>query len=343
MLTIETLKTVNDATERMSTQDLLLSIEKAVTDGVTDFTIHASGQHDIGGPLWNTEGKPLSFLVTNPGQRVGSMCLENTEVTVEGSAPADVGWLNAGGKIVVRGDAGDTAGHCAAAGTIYIGGRAGTRSGSLMKHDPLYQAPQLWILENTGSFSFEFMGGGRAVVCGHGCESMPSVLGARPCVGMVGGLVYVRGKTDALPADATLEPLSSEDIAWLESGMEPFLKAIGRQDLLGTLSRWDEWHKIVPHVHEEKHPDIFSVAAYRNNEWVNGGIFTDVLADDFGVCGLVARGLYRQRIPVWDNARYQAPCEYNCPSSIPTQQRYNLWMALSACAFSPLIFHRSAF
>ena len=26
---------------------------------------------------------------------------------------------------------------------------------------------ELWILKNTGSFSFEFMGGGRAVVCGY--------------------------------------------------------------------------------------------------------------------------------------------------------------------------------
>ena len=106
MLTIKTLQ----GTHRMSTQDLLLAIEEAVGNGETSFEIEASGQHDIGGPLWNREGKALRFHVTNPGQRVGSMCLDNTEILVDGPAPADVGWLNAGGRIVVRGDAGELLG-----------------------------------------------------------------------------------------------------------------------------------------------------------------------------------------------------------------------------------------
>ncbi len=80
--------------ERMSTQDLLQAINAAVAEGETDFFIEASGQHDIGGPLWHPEGKPLRFVVTNPGQRVGCMCLENTDF-VEGSASADVGCKNA--------------------------------------------------------------------------------------------------------------------------------------------------------------------------------------------------------------------------------------------------------
>ena len=91
MLTIKTLQ----GTHRMSTQDLLLAIEEAVGNGETSFEIEASGQHDIGGPLWNREGKALRFHVTNPGQRVGSMCLDNTEILVDGPAPADVGWLRA--------------------------------------------------------------------------------------------------------------------------------------------------------------------------------------------------------------------------------------------------------
>ncbi|MBR6466801.1 MAG: 4Fe-4S ferredoxin, partial [Desulfovibrio sp.] len=118
MLTIHTLR----GHVRMSTQDLLLAIEQAVGKGETDFFIDASGQHDIGGPLWNGQGARLTFTVANPGQRVGGMCLPGTEVVVNGPAPADVGWLNAGGQVTVRGDAGDTAGHCAASGRIYIGG-----------------------------------------------------------------------------------------------------------------------------------------------------------------------------------------------------------------------------
>ena len=107
--------------ERMSTQDLLQAINAAIEAGETDFSIEASGQHDIGGPLWHPEGKRLRFTVTNPGQRVGCMCLENTEIIVEGPASADVGWLNAGGKIVVKGDGGDTSAHCAASRQILSG------------------------------------------------------------------------------------------------------------------------------------------------------------------------------------------------------------------------------
>ena len=64
MFEIDTIK----GHDRMSTQDLLLAIEAAVRSGETEFNIHASGQHDIGGPLWNADGKKLVFHVTNAGQ-----------------------------------------------------------------------------------------------------------------------------------------------------------------------------------------------------------------------------------------------------------------------------------
>lgn len=316
--------TVHDH-ERMSTQDLLLSLEAAVERGETDFHIQASGQHDIGGPLWNREGRKLRFTVSNPGQRVGSMCLPDTEILVEGPAPADVGWLNAGGRIVVRGDAGDTAGHCAAAGRIYIGGRAGTRSGSLMKHDPLYEPPELWVLKSVGSFSFEFMGGGRAVVCGYESQTLPSVLGERPCVGMVGGVVYFRGPLGSLPPDVRVRPLDDGDVAWLDAGLDDFLAAIDRPGLRRELSVWKHWKKIEPLPFEEReHEEILSLAQFRATEWVKDGIFSDVCPDDFAVNGLVARGECRLRVPVWENARFAAPCEFHCPASIPSQRRFNL-------------------
>ena len=59
--------------DRMSTQDLLLAIEEAVRQGETEFEVAASGQHDIGGPLWHPEGKTLHFHITNAGQRAGSI------------------------------------------------------------------------------------------------------------------------------------------------------------------------------------------------------------------------------------------------------------------------------
>ena len=311
--------------ERMSTQDLLLAIGEAVARGETEFDIHASGQHDIGGPLWNAEGRTLHFHVTNPGQRVGCMGLDHTEIVVEGSAPADVGWLNSGARITVRGDAGDTAGHCAASGIIYIGGRAGTRSGSLMKHDPLYTEPELWILESTGSFPCEFMGGGKMVVCGLDTPENTSVLGERACVGMVGGVVYFRGNPGSYAEnDVAVYDLDEADIAFLSDGLNAFLEAVKRTDARSRLENWSEWHKIVPVKGSNQKKKRMSVSAYHASEWVKGGIFSDVVKDDFRVNGLVERGRFRLRVPSWDNAATAAPCEYACPAHIPTQKRYNL-------------------
>ncbi|MBE8951918.1 MAG: FAD-dependent oxidoreductase [Quinella sp. 1Q7] len=321
MLNITTIRN----NERMSTQDLLLMIEAAVKSGETDFDIAASGQHDIGGPLWHPEGKTLKFHVTNAGQRVGSMCLPNTEIIVEGSTSADVGWLNSGGLITVKGDAGDTAGHCSSGGKIYIGGRAGTRTGSLMKHDPLYEEPELWVLKNVGSFSFEFMGGGRAVVCGVDCENFSSVLGERACVGMVGGVVYVRGKISDYPDDILCLELDADDVAFLKGGMNHFLNAVEKSELIAELSDWREWRKLRPLTFEEKKPQVLpDLAAFRRNDWVKGGIFSDVADDDFTVLNTVNRGLYRLRVPTWDNAKFSAPCQFFCPTGIPTQKRLAL-------------------
>lgn len=284
----------------MSTQDLLLKIAAAVAAGETDFHISATGQHDIGGPLWNASGKPLHFTVANPGQRVGSMCLSGTTVTVEGPAPADVGWLNSGGTITIKGDAGDTAGHCAAAGRIYIGGRAGTRSGSLMKRDPQHEPPQLWVLNSVGSFSFEFMSGGKAVVCGHDSQTLPSVLGARPCVGMVGGVVYFRGPCGDLPDDVVCNELDDTDIAWLEAGLSEFLEYVGQQKLKRELSLWKHWRKLEPAGSSRK-AERLPVAAFHAQKWLAGGIFGDVYRDDMKVLPLVPQGDGRLAIPEWLN------------------------------------------
>jgi len=311
---------------RMSTQDLLQAINRALAQGETEFIIEAAGQHDIGGPLWHPEGKALRFIVTNPGQRLGSMCMEGTEIICEGSAPADVGWLNAGGRIIVKGDGGDTSAHCAASGTIYVGGRVGTRSGSMMKHDPLYAPPEFWVLKNCGSFSFEFMSGGIAVVCGFDSDQFDSVLGDRACVGMVGGRLYFRGRASGVSAkDVKIRALDPDDIAYLAGRMDDFLAGIGRPELKERLTQWGEWQKVVPLTYDERPKKASTdIRAYRTTQWVPGGIFGDVCTDDLAVVGLVATGINRLRVPVWEDARYAAPCEYACTASIPSQQRFNL-------------------
>ncbi|MDD5456078.1 MAG: FAD-dependent oxidoreductase [Candidatus Margulisbacteria bacterium] len=311
--------------DRMSTQDLLQQINQAIAAGETDFEIYACGQHDIGGPLWNKDGKTLKFLLHDPGQRAGSMCMENTEIIIEGPAPADVGWLNAGGIITIKGDSGDTTAHCAAAGKIYASGRVGTRSGSLMKHDPRYEPPEFWVLKNTGSFPFEFMGGGIGVVCGYDCQEFDSVLGDRACVGMVGGLVYVRGNISGVSGEVRLYPLEEQDKEFLSKGLKPFLKAIGKEKLEKELSNWKDWQKIVPKNYKERHYyEIISPQQFRLNDWVKDGIFSDVYPDEGKVLGLVNTGDNRLRYPQWENIKHCAPCEYKCPISVPTQQRYNL-------------------
>ncbi len=311
---------------RISTQVLLQQIYAALENGETEFEVLSSGHHNIGGPLWTADGTPLKFRVKNPGQRVGSFGMQGTDITVEGSTPADAGWLNAGSTLTILGDSGDTTAHCAASGKIYVAGQVGTRSGSLMKHDPAFEAPELWVLKKTGSFSFEFTGGGIGVVCGIGCEHVDSILGDRSCAGMVGGTVYVRGAVTGLSEDVWLIDLDAADHNFLAAGLPEFLERIQRQELLSTLSDMKQWKKIIAKTYEERNAKgRISMHEFRMGKWVEGGIFGDTVKDDYNhVAGLVNSGEDRLKIPRWLDKRYAAPCQSSCPSFIPTQERLKL-------------------
>lgn len=317
--------------KRTSTQNLMQEIWTAIDKGYTDFEINACGQHNIGGSIWSKDGSELHFYITNPGQRVGAMGVKGTSIYVEGSAPADTGWLNSGAKIVVNGDSGDTTGHCSASGKIYIAGNVGTRSGALMKKDPKFEAPELWVLKSAGSFSFEFMGGGTAVICGLNCENMPSVLGDRACIGMVGGIVYVRGNIKNLSDDVFILDLDENDIEFLTNGIRTFLSEIKKEDCFKLLTDFREWHKITAKTYEERQKqECISLKTFRINKWfeeINGSIFSDLITDDFKSYDLVQTGESRLRKPKWKNYAYSAPCEYNCPIKIPTQKRFSLLRA----------------
>ncbi len=324
--------------KRTSTQNLMQEIWDAIDNGCTEFEINACGQHNIGGSVWSKDGSPLNFYIKNPGQRVGSMGAKGTNIYVEGSAPADTGWLNSGAKIVVNGDCGDTTGHCAASGKIYVAGNVGTRSGALMKKDPKFETPELWVLKSTGSFSFEFMGGGVAVICGIDCEDMPSVLGDRACVGMVGGIVYVRGNIKNLSDDVFLLDLDEHDIDFLKTGLKTFLSEINKEEYYEKLCAFNQsgednttWHKIVAKTYEERKKQTnISLKTFRINKWfeeIGGSIFSDLTYDDFESYDLVQTGVSRLRKPKWKNYAYSAPCEYNCPIKIPTQKRFSLLRA----------------
>ena len=77
--------------KRISTMELLKEINQRLEEGATDFIVNASGQHNIGGPVWNKNNDKITFVVKNPGQRAGSMGMKGTSIAIEGSAPADVG------------------------------------------------------------------------------------------------------------------------------------------------------------------------------------------------------------------------------------------------------------
>jgi NADPH-dependent glutamate synthase beta subunit-like oxidoreductase/glutamate synthase domain-containing protein 3/Pyruvate/2-oxoacid:ferredoxin oxidoreductase delta subunit len=315
--------------QRISTQQLLQKIYTALEAGETEFEVLSSGHHDIGGPLWTTDGKPLKFTVKNPGQRVGAFGLAGTEIIINGPAPADVGWLNAGATLVLKGDGGDTTGHCAASGQIYVAGRAGTRTGSLMKHDPAHSPPEMWILKNTGSFSFEFMGGGIAVVCGVDSEQFESVLGDRGCVGMVGGTIYVRGPVTGLSNDVWMLELDEGDRQFLTDKMPVFLDKIDKPQLFAELTDFSSWKKIVAKSYQERQAvERISMREFRLGKWVDGGIFGDVVTDDYAeVAGFVNAGDGRLKIPHWQNKSFSAPCQAACPTGIPTQDRIALLRA----------------
>ena len=78
---------------------------------------------------------------------------------------------------------------------------------TMTKTNPRFDPPELWVLGSVGDYFAEFMAGGTAVVCGHEPQNPANVLGYRPCVGMVGGRIFVRGPIDGFSqADAPPPP-----------------------------------------------------------------------------------------------------------------------------------------
>ena len=153
-----------------------------------------------------------------------------------------------------------------------------------MKKDPKFVAPELWVLGSTGSFSFEFMGGGIAVICGLNCENMPSVLGDRACVGMVGGIVYARGSIANLSDDVFLLDLDENDKNFLKTGLKTYLSEIKKEEYFDKLIDFSSWHKIVAKTYEERQKqNNISLKTFRINKWfdnIGGSIFSDLIQDD---------------------------------------------------------------
>jgi len=308
-------------------------IQDAVRQGVRELHIIADGQHGIGGRIW-PRGEAIKITVEGPvGQRLGSMGMFGTEIKVKGSASDDVGWINCGAKITVLGDVTNGAHNAAAQGILYVLGGGGARCDTMTKHNPKFDPPESWYFRDVGDTFAEFKAGGIAVVCGVNPRNPENILGYRPCVGMVGGVVYFRGPIKGYSEnDVRLLDLTEQDWQWLTSNMKPFLEAIERTEYYDELtSSKDRWKKLVPYTAQERaKKKVFKmpIAEFRSNIWEAGvgkdGIFAEYLNHPFTVLPYITTGIDRRYKPLWNNYKYASPCEYACPTGIPTQKRAQL-------------------
>lgn len=321
----------NNNGKRTPSRILEEEIQGAIKGGARNLHIIADGQHGIGGRIWPT-GDAVKITVEGPvGQRLGSMGMFGTEILVKGGASDDIGWINCGADITVLGDVTNGAHNASAQGRLYVQGSGGARCDTMTKHNPRFDPPESWYFRDVGDTYAEFKAGGISVICGVNPRNPRNILGYRPCVGMVGGVVYFRGPIDEsyCKADVKLLDLTDQDWGWLTENMKPYLKAIDRSDHYKELTgSRKEWRKFIPFTAQEKAKKgtfKMSIADFRNKVWEEsvgkGGIFAEYITHPLTTLPYITTGDERRYKPLWNNMKYSPPCEYSCPSSIPTQRR----------------------
>ena len=318
---------------RMDSRDLEAALQKAVEDGHRCIEVHAYGQHGIGGRLWKT-GKKEELLIRvlgSSGQRVGAMGFPNTSIDVFGPASDDVGWLNAGANIIIRGNATNGVGNAMAQGKIYIAGDIGARGMTMTKHNPRFEAPELWVLGSAGDSFAEFMAGGIAVICGLDTPRFENILGYRPCVGMVAGKIFFRGPHLGFSEhDAKLMAPDDDEWQWLRTNMEPFLKSIGRTELYSVLtSDRSAWQILIARKPFEKvGQPARMMREFSRDVWDRelgkDGLIGDLTDIPREAIDVIATGDLRRYVPLWENEKHLPPCQAQCPTGIPVQKRWSL-------------------
>ncbi len=317
--------------KRVDSRILEERIQEAIEKGHRILEIEAHGQHGIGGRLWKAKSEKVKVYITGaPGQRVGCMGFPNTIIEVFGNVSDDVGWLNAGAEIIVHGHAGNGAGHAMAQGKILVAGNIGARGMNMTKHNPRFDPPELWVLGSVGDYFAEFMAGGIAVVCGYNPQNPNNILGHRPCVGMVGGKIFFRGNyAGHSQVDVKLITISEKDWEWLKENLKYFLKRINKEELYDELTVYDDWKLLVAKTPQERRQkSLKSMLDFSKNVWEKelgaGGLIGDIVDYDRGPIPLIVTGDLRRYIPVWENEKYAAPCEFACPTGIPVHKRWGL-------------------
>ncbi len=330
-MTTTVIKGLDDNGQRISSMDFEKLVRKGAAESAS-LSLETYGQHNIGIRLGRENG--LNIRLKGPsGQRLGCMGMPGTRITCEGATSDDVGYLNIGAEISVLGDATNGACNAMAAGKVYIGGSIGARGLTMTKWNPEYDKPELWILGSTGDSFAEFNCGGIAIVCGVNAKNPENILGYRPCVGMVGGTIYFRGKTDGSfsKTNARLDKPNDEQWAWLSGQMPAYLKNIRREDLLETLTIREEWQVLIAVTPQERAlmwSGPMAMAEFRDEHW-NRALGGDPLRDlapglDRSPIPAIVTDELRRKKPWWANCESAAPCTYYCPVHIPTVDRLRL-------------------
>ena len=299
-----------------------------------ELILESFGQHNIGLRLGSVD-KPLTVRVKGPaGQRLGCMGLKGATIICEGSASDDVGYLNIGADVIVKGDATNGVCNAMAGGRVMIGGSIGARGLTMTKWNPAYERPEMWVLGSVGDTFAEFNCGGLGVICGVDPKNTENVLGYRPCVGMVGGKIFFRGKTDGSysKTNAKLTPPSEADWHWLQGHLPEYLEKIDRAELLSMLSVREEWN-VLEAITPQERALMFSgpmpMAEFRRRIWDKGFGGGDPLRDiapglERSLIGVVESGEFRRKKPFWNNRSSAAPCTFYCPIHIPTIDRLRM-------------------
>ncbi len=328
-----TVKGVDENGRRLSTQIFDVLVQEAFTKS-RDLVLETYGQHNVGGRL-NSGGEPVAIEVNGPcGQRLGCMGMPGTKIVCNGPAADDVGWLNIGAEITVKGEATNGVCNAMAEGKVQIGGSIGARGLTMTKWNPAYNRPELWVLGSCGDSFAEFNCGGIAVVCGVEAKNPENILGYRPCVGMVGGSIYFRGKIDGSYSQINVKAILPDDEQWqwLLERLPGYLEAIGRSELLEELGSRDQWSMLIAIPPQERalmNTKPMSMEEFKYKIWNPGFGGGDPIRDlapglDRSVIGMVEPGDLRRKKPFWANRDKAAPCAYYCPVHIPTIDRLRL-------------------
>ena len=326
-----TVKGLDKQGRRISSKDFEDLVQEAATRS-NNLVLETYGQHNVGGRLFSDKGAIHVRLTGPAGQRLGCMGQPGTTIISERSASDDVGYLNIGADIVVMGDATNGVCNAMAQGRVMIKGTIGARGLTMTKWNPDYTRPELWVLGSVGDTFAEFNCGGIGIICDIESKSK-NVLGYRPCVGMVGGHIFYRGKTDDSYSRTNVRKAVPDDEQWqwLMDRMPDYLNTIGKKDLLKKLSVRKEWRILISITPQER-ALMFSgpmpMSEFRTKIWdpaFGGDPIRDLAPGlDRSPIGLIETGEDRRKKPFWANQKSAAPCTFYCPVHIPSVQRLRL-------------------